>query len=322
MNLLIENLQQALLKNYEVERVKLISPILGGLQHRHFFVATDRGDWRLRLYSENKSDWLDVVNEYKVLEVLIAAGLPVYQPVINRQGEFLTHFTTNGARHTFSMVTFLPGEPLIPERVEKEHLRVVGEVLAKIHKALEKLPFDSSLPRLDVYQKFSSAQEGFDTLIEQNYLAVDWTMLARSKKLVGKVRRLVKDSHQGLLARSAFGAEQWLHGDYAQSNLLFKDGNLSGILDFTSLMWGLPIDDLAEGIVGFYWVIDSFTAEEFIENFVTGYKLPVTRLIRLLVIMGLARRFMEAFKKPPTIESRELQQRWIEKFSNKLETIL
>ena len=190
--------------------VEVLAP-LGGRLNRHWLV--DRRGERLVLRR-----WAAALNnleyEVKLLERVAALGWPV-APVLER--------CADTAGREWSLSALLSGQPASDKNSPREQ-RIRGRLLAEFHSSLETIEdfgqrngwrrcedilCDATLePLLMAYERTNPFEA----------LALLWH-LERARALIAP---LAPREQAGIV----------VHGDFAPWNLLFHDGQLTGILDF------------------------------------------------------------------------------------------
>ena len=196
--------------DYDIGDVLTCKGIAEGVENSNFMLTTDQGAFILTLY-EKRVDPKDLPFFIGLMEHLAKNGIPSPTPVHARDGEALRTLCDKPA----AIVTFLPG--LWPKRATSEHCRELGEGLARMHVAGS--TFEMSRP---------------------NGLSVDaWRPLLESSG---------KDATNGVSAglydmlsdELTYLEEHWpaglpsgaIHADLFPDNVFFRDGHLSGLIDF------------------------------------------------------------------------------------------
>jgi homoserine kinase type II len=195
---------------YDIGDVLSCKGIAEGVENSNFMLTTDQGAFILTLY-EKRVNPEDLPFFLGLMEHLAKCGIPSPTPVHPRDGEALRTLCGRPA----AIVTFLPG--LWPKRVTSDHCRELGENLARMHVAGSKfemtrpnsLSVDAWRPLLDASgrEQTDSVSVGlYDQLSEElSYLEDHWP------------------------ADLPTGA---IHADLFPDNVFFRDGHLSGLIDF------------------------------------------------------------------------------------------
>lgn len=148
-----------------------------------------------------------VAHEVKILRTLRENGLPVAQTLFSNS--------------EFYVLEFLPGEPDLNPTDLGSHIRQYAERLAEIHQ----LPLEGS---------------GLDFL--PSYGSRIWELEQElvSELCEPEIRIALKK-----LGEPEFNPVAFRHGDYWPGNLLWQDGQLTGVIDWENANLGDPAFDLA-----------------------------------------------------------------------------
>lgn len=186
------------------------------------------GDLAIRLpwASTRESDDL-ILKEHAWLPVL-APRLPVPTPVPQRLGLPSERFP-----HPWIVTTWVTGEPADRAPATRD---AAADTLAAFLAALHRpAPEDAPAGRNNLGGPLAAIEDGFAHLLEQ---ATDRDLIADA----AAVREVWEDA---LAAPAWTGPALWLHGDLHPANLLTRDGDFCGVIDFGDLCTGDPACDLA-----------------------------------------------------------------------------
>lgn len=194
-----------------------------GAMNRHWRTETAAGPLVLRRYSSIRR--LEGVRwEHRLVEHAAAKGWPVAValPAVEKQ----TAVEFDG--HAWSLHPFLEGEA--PPSTSVASRRIMGRLLARLHRDLETFDDHSQRP------SFGKVWE-LDAMVEPAGAGTFNQLLAGfgrdHPELASRVRR---ERYRNLrdLSRLHYPdlLERPVHGDFEPWNLLFKDGQLTGVLDF------------------------------------------------------------------------------------------
>ena len=195
---------------YDIGGVLACKGIAEGVENSNYMLTTESGAFILTLY-EKRVDSADLPFFLGLMEHLAARGIPCPTPVKARDGVALRELCERPA----AIVTFLPG--LWPKRITTDHCRDLGEALARLHKAgadfgvlrANNLSIDDWRPLLNAsgHDNVESVAPGlYDTLmLELDYLEANWP----------------RNLPLGII-----------HADLFPDNVFFREGHLSGLIDF------------------------------------------------------------------------------------------
>jgi Ser/Thr protein kinase RdoA (MazF antagonist) len=199
---------------------------LGGDRNVHWIVCGPDGHYVLRCYRADR-DAAAIAYEFAVLAHLAAAGWPVAQPVGPTA-------TWNG--RTFALFPRLTG---VLSRRGREHdagQERRGALLADLHRDLDGLALGqrSGWCRLDEFMRREAEQ-----LIAG----------ARARPIEPDVREVLVrhtvQTHDELARCPADLPHGVVHGDFVPWNLLWRDGQLTGLIDFDDVRLDLRAVDVA-----------------------------------------------------------------------------
>jgi len=199
----------AFLAAYDIPPPISFKGIAEGVENSNFLLQTEGDSYILTLY-EKRVARDDLPFFLGLMEHLAEAGIACPLPVKARDGSALRELRGRPA----ALITFLPG--LWPRRIEVNHCRELGAAMADMHRA------------------------GADfAMTRANDLSIGgWTGLADA------CRARANEVSPGLAdvigAELAALAQAWprdlpsgtIHADLFPDNVFFRDGRLSGIIDF------------------------------------------------------------------------------------------
>lgn len=194
-----------------------------GAMNRHWRGETAAGPVVLRRYSSIRK--LEGVRwEHRLVEHAAAKGWPV--PLAFPAGEGETAIEVDG--HVWSLHPFLDGTP--PSATSVASRRIMGRLLGRLHHDLESFDDRSQRP------SFGKVWE-LDVMVEPAGAGTfNQLLVAFGKEHSELASRVRRERYRNLreLSRLHYPdlPERPVHGDFEPWNLLFKDGQLSGLLDF------------------------------------------------------------------------------------------
>lgn len=162
-------------------------------------------------------------NEQKWLPV-VAAGLPLPTPTPVRVGEPSRLF-----EHTWTITRWVDGDPVDHAPIARaEAADVLADFLRGLHRpAPDDAPANPA--RGVPLRTFAVGSENWS----DTFGDVEKANLAREVW------------HRAVTAPAWRGAPLWLHGDLHPANVVGRDGNLAGVIDFGELCGGDPATDLS-----------------------------------------------------------------------------
>jgi len=199
----------AFIAQYELGAVLSCKGIAEGVENSNYLIVTESGPFILTLY-EKRVDPADLPFFLGLMQHLAAKGVECPQPVKGRDGEALRSLCGRPA----VIVTFLAG--MWPRRILPEHTAGLGAALAHLHLAGADFPLRraNSLSVAGWRPLFLAAQGGAD--------------------------QVKPGLAETLAAELAHLEAQWpadlpsgvIHADLFPDNVFFRDGRLSGLIDF------------------------------------------------------------------------------------------
>lgn len=226
-------------------RIAAIEVATGQNELAHF-VARLHGQW------ERQHDPDIAEHEFRLLNVLHAAGLPVTAPIAIDDGS---------CEAPVLIVEYLPGEapysPSAAPRDPEPMVRQLAQVLLTIHRMdTSKLTF---LP---------------------DYLDAANTWLSETPAAPNEVfsERAILAALDSVWPPPDNGG-RLLHGDFWPGNLLFEDGELKGVLDWEEAALGDPLADLAIARLELTWLWGAEAAEVFTDCYRAGAEVDLAGLL-------------------------------------------
>jgi aminoglycoside phosphotransferase (APT) family kinase protein len=138
----------------------------------------------------------------------------------------------HGYPFDWSIYRWIEGELLATAALERS--TELARQLAGFLKALQSCPADEGPP------------PGADNFHRGGSLtAYDEEMQSALGRLGADLQAPLRRIWQDALAAEPRGAAVWVHGDFAPRNLLVRDGDLAGVIDFGQVAVGDPACDLA-----------------------------------------------------------------------------
>jgi len=200
---------EVMLADYDVGVPLSFKGIAEGVENSNFYLQTDRGSFFLTLY-EKRVHESDLPFFLGLMEHLAARGIACPQPVRRRDGAQWTNVNGRPA----ALVTFLNGLSL--RRPDAGHCAAAGDALARLHAAGADFP---------VRRPNALGVGGWQELVDRTGSGAD--------TIEPGLREMIRTSHRDLVAGwpSALPAGV-IHADLFPDNVLFMNGQVSGLIDF------------------------------------------------------------------------------------------
>ena len=220
-------LEQFLVR-YDIGKARGFRPISEGITNTNYQLETDLGDFVLTLYEHHGDDELDYM--LGLQQHMAAKSVLCPAPVEDRRGDFYSILNQRPA----AIIHRLPGTVIVTP--DAQHCAQVGTELARFHLAGQD------------YEKHRDNPRGIDWLLAAgdmlgNNISVDDQLLFDST---------LQDYRNFDYAALPRGA---IHADLLHDNVLFVDGQLSGIIDFDYVCDESFAFDIAVALND--WCIDS-----------------------------------------------------------------
>lgn len=199
----------AFVAQYDLGAVLSCKGIAEGVENSNYLIVTERGPYILTLY-EKRVEPADLPFFLGLMEHLAEKGVECPLPVHGRDGAALRTLCGRPA----VIVTFLSG--LWPRRVQPEHCGPLGAALAKLHLAGADFP---------LRRRNALSVDGWRPLFTASRDRADEVKPGLAAVLAEELARLEADWPRGLPTGI-------IHADLFPDNVFFRDGRLSGLIDF------------------------------------------------------------------------------------------
>lgn len=218
------------LTNYDIGKLVSFKRVKKGFANRVFYLRTTQGEYILKIAVRNNPN-----NRFKyeveLLEHLKGRGLPVPEIIRSKKSKLFLRYQGHGA----FVYKYLPGKQL--EKFSSAMFREVGTLVAKIHLATAR--FKSSVKRMELYNVYPS-------LFKRQ---VALSRKTKDKKILGAIDYFEQELPKYFLPK--FLPKGAMHIDVKPENTLFKNGHLSGLVDFDNSYNGPLVFDLAHTLMWF-----------------------------------------------------------------------
>ena len=203
-----ENLN-TFLEDYNLKEVQSFEGINEGIQNTNYKIKIDSKDFILTIYENiNRIDDLDFF--LSLMNYLSSKGIKCPIPIENSKSNYVGEIKSKPA----ALLTFLDGKSTL--NIKKDHTFEVGKVLAEMHLNTKDFPLEK-INDLSV--------DGWEKLLIKNKNKIDKFEKNLYKKIEDKIiiirKKWPKDLPSGVI-----------HADLFPDNVLFRDGKVSGLIDF------------------------------------------------------------------------------------------
>ena len=201
---------RSFLADYDVGAVLSCKGIAEGVENSNYLIVTERGPFILTLYEKRVRE-ADLPYFLGLMEHLAGKGIACPLPVRARDGVALRRLSGRPA----SIVTFLSG--MWPRRPTPAHCSALGQALAQFHAAGADFPME---------RRNDLSNAGWRTLFDRiDPAAADTVRPGLAAEIAAELDTL-EAAWPTDLPRGT------IHADLFPDNVFFKDGALTGFIDF------------------------------------------------------------------------------------------
>jgi aminoglycoside phosphotransferase (APT) family kinase protein len=205
-----------------------------------YFEIDDNGATR-KLVARQPNAYMFGINpqiaaqEFRVLERLQTAGLPVQTPVY-------LDAPTDDHPHPFFVVKYIEGRPETNPVAVSDYLERYAQQLAEIHKVT------------GVDLSFLPCQDrGFGD---------------RRPNPNAELRETeIRDALESMPPKTRSNTPVLRHGDFWPGNVLWRDGEIVGVIDWEECLIGEPLADVAICRLDLLWILGFEATEEFTDRY-------------------------------------------------------
>lgn len=277
---------QKILNFYGIVNFQIDSPS-SGYRNTSYPITTDDKKFNLIFYKTEPGILTKIKNSNKVSNYLFEKGFPTRKSV-NK----ILRVKSGSRIYYVCLYNYLEGETIPWEAYTKEHLKLLGGMMSKMHSSLESLNskiFPNAINELEILNS-----EMIKYFSEPN------VKRALEQKLNLEINVKLHSFHK-IFERLKLMQSQPLHLDFVRGNVLFKSTksentselkslNISGILDFEKTAFGPRIVDIARTLA-FLTTDCKYKSESKIRKYflISGYqkrgetKLPNLKYLDLLL---------------------------------------
>ena len=167
--------------------------------------------------------------EFQVLTTLKEAGLPVATPLC-----------VESTAEPFLVLEYIDGRPELSPTDVSGYLQRYAEQLARIH-SMEPMTF---LPSQD--RGYGPRRESLNDSLRE-----------------GEIR----DALEAIGEASRRNPLRLCHGDFWPGNVLWRDGEIAGVIDWEEVLAGEPLADLGICRLDLWWILGEEASNEFTERY-------------------------------------------------------
>ncbi len=210
-----------------------------GLLNQNILVCADQQSYLLKVYRPELTSQ-DLVEMHRVLEFVKGEGIPV--------PELISYQETDRVR--IAMYTFLPGKHPSMYSRSKTRISVMGDMLGRVHTALERYQEKYSVPQPTLDPVMPTADKKLKK-IEAMCQDIRETKPPKYKALL----RVLGETAERLQSRvwdiHAFDhlPRHLCHGDFHTKNILFSGNVLTGVIDWEKFGWGGHAFEIMRSII-------------------------------------------------------------------------
>ncbi len=217
-------------------KIESASPFGDGHINETFLVNTENG----RFVCQRLGSKMDTAALEKNFRLYAPAcerfGLVYPVWIKNNDGNF---FYTESDGNRWRMYPYLEGE-ILPSDLSGKNLCACGQGIARIHAALNTMQ-DRPEPVYPMLHDLTYYYEEYQKLFEGPYLIKENRDAGMEDMISSGIGRMLQTARE-------YGPPSVVHGDMKLANILFRDGQVIGFLDFDTVMVGYPEEDLADCI--------------------------------------------------------------------------
>ena len=204
-----ENDLNLFLKDYNLKKVQSIKGINEGIQNTNYKIRIDEKDFILTIYeSINNTDDLDFF--LSLMNFLSSKGIKCPTPIKNSSLNYIGNIKSKPA----AILTFLEGKSVLD--IKKDHTFEIGKVLAEMHLSTLDFPM-KKINDLSI--------SGWERLLIKNKDKINKFETNLFRKIEDQITKIKYEWPKNLPSGV-------IHADLFPDNVLFKNGKVSGLIDF------------------------------------------------------------------------------------------
>lgn len=192
-----------------------------------------------------------IICEYRILQALDAAGLPVPKPIA---------LDDTGPTSSWFAMHYIQGTAGSLLDVMDQRLSVFAATLSQLH--------DTPIERfgLDLLANWQAMREA---------LIFNPPTVLHDKLPEAAIRQAL----QAVWPPTRRNPDVLLHGDYWPGNVLWRDGRIIAVVDWEEAAWGDPLIDVSIARLELFWAYGAEAMEAFTKSYVAMRDIDLTDLV-------------------------------------------
>ena len=249
---------QEICKEFISCEVKLVSPLSGGHINETFLIETED----VHYVCQRLNKGMDINALLKNYEMYASAcdrfGLVYPVWIKTRNGN---RFYTDSDGYRWRMYPYLDGE-ILSAPLSEEKLRACGHGIARIHMALQTMQ-DMPQPVYPMLHDLKHYYKEYQKLLESTHLIEDNRNADIEDLITARIGMMLD-------ATKDYSSPSIVHGDMKLANILFRDCEVIGFLDFDTVMTGYVEEDIADCIRS-CCITDGIVNRDAANTLISGY---------------------------------------------------
>ena len=235
---------------YDIGALQAYEGIQAGVSNTNYHVFTEKGRYVLTLFEPHRVNVGDVPFFAGYADHLAKFGLPAPAIIKTKEGKRLRELKNRPA----ILSEFLHGEDVKRNAFTPAHCRAAGELLGRMHKAG------------DDYQPVKGNDYSLDRW-------EDWGRSLKLNEIKRGLKALVEEELKHIKHHWPHNMQGGaIHGDFFPDNVFFKDGEVSGLIDFHFACTDFYIYDVAIAINAWCFDDDAVFKQARYDALIEGYQ--------------------------------------------------
>lgn len=239
-----ESIKQLILRNYDLEPIQEVSPLSGGWDNLVYRVDTVKGGmFTIKLYYSARTSCSRLKQLVEILNRLYVKGLSVHHVLETKVGEEVLDIE-HPEYEGLLLMSHLPGKSKNAWAFGKEQLSSTLKMLSELHASLNEVQFEVSgkLPaRWSFNDSIGWLQDELVELLQGNkFNSMEGEVAQLNAKWQEHARFIEAKNLDKVVA-----VRTLIHGDIGSGNILFEEGEISGVIDFDKYSKSDWLEELA-----------------------------------------------------------------------------
>lgn len=231
----------AVLDVWGLEPVGDVTPTTLGTMNETFIVTTPAR--RLVLRRHRRTERCLVEREHDVIRHARDRGVPAPAALPTPAGDRVV----DRAGRLYSLFSYAPGRQVARDDLTLEHARSMGDMLARVHLALEDCPFtpppEAGLPtREDTLHRLAGVVEEIERRPDHG-VQEQWALQRLRTR-----ERWLRSGADPRPPPPSREPVQMIHGDYQESNLFFTGDAVAAVIDWDKAEPAHPADEIVRAM--------------------------------------------------------------------------